>query len=486
MFDYPAPRYPKLKRPKSIDELMPKARMLVDQPPDPGHGPISLRPSYGIKSGDKILFVILSEHDPMVIEAMYKAMKEKGALVDLLTKDSTPVTSPAEMGAEEAVALDKDEGDFNYYYSVLSNVIRNNTAKAMVENEKYDMVIAGLAGPLPPLPFRWYRFSFITLEEFADPLMSSPINFPVDLQQLIDEKVFAQVTSCKMLRLTDAEGTDIEWTNYDDKRPFAPNHMFARPFNIGYGFKGREFGGRDDCNGVVAGTLNHMGAFPHLKAYIEGGLVVRVEGGGKYGKVWRERIEQYNKIKLPPAPIVPVHIDALKFPEKSEKSGGMPMNHINDPGFFWYHEAAIGTSPGFFRLPGEGLFKYYANFLHERKRSGYIHNGFGPNAIGINELIKAGVPWTHVHIHTMLNTLKGKTDKGENMTIIDKGHLTAFDDPEVRSLAKKYGDPDEILKESWVPALPGINVPGDYMKDYGLDPLPWIKKEAIENPIWID
>jgi len=86
----------------------------------------------------------------------------------------------------------------------------------------------------------------------------------------------------------------------------------------------------------------------------------------------------------------------------------------------------------------------------------------------------------------MFSTLEGRTNKGQTITIIDKGHLTALDDPEVRSLASRYGNPDELLKDIWIPAVPGINVPGDYMKDYAQDPVSWIKREAIEHPIWID
>ena len=86
----------------------------------------------------------------------------------------------------------------------------------------------------------------------------------------------------------------------------------------------------------------------------------------------------------------------------------------------------------------------------------------------------------------MFPTLEGKTSSGEKAVIVDKGHLTSLDDPEVRSLGSKYGNPDELLAEAWIPGVPGINVPGDYMKDYGQDPLSWLKKEALEHPIWID
>jgi hypothetical protein len=54
--------------------------------------------------------------------------------------------------------------------------------------------------------------------------------------------------------------------------------------------------------------------------------------------------------------------------------------------------------------------------------------------------------------------------------VIDKGRLAFLDDPDVRRIAAKYGNPDELLQERWIPRYPGINLPGDYMKDYALDP----------------
>jgi hypothetical protein len=35
--------------------------------------------------------------------------------------------------------------------------------------------------------------------------------------------------------------------------------------------------------------------------------------------------------------------------------------------------------------------------------------------------------------------------------LVDRGHLTVLDDPEVRRVAAKYGDPDELLREDWIP-----------------------------------
>ena len=439
---------------------MPKARGLVNQ--GPGQNYHTLKPSYNIKSGDKILFVVLSEYDPMIVEAMCRALREKGARVHLLTIDSTPVAKPEALAAHEAIAMDKEEDDYSYYYTIVTNLIRTSTANAMVDLEKYDMVIAGPAGPLPKVSFPWHRFNCTAIEDFAGAL----VNTPSDLLKLINQKAWGQILSCKDLRLTDPEGTDLKWTNYADKREYLETHLLARPYNIGQGF-----GGRDDETGVVAGTLNHMSAFPYCKAYIEGGQVVKIEGGGTYGDIWRDKLEKYRKAKLPPLP-----------------SGveGVPTVDIKETGLFRHMECAVGTAPGVCRTQREGLFQNYSNFLHDRMRSGYVHNGFGVLAKWTRDLIKAGLPWVHVHIHCVFATLQGHNNKGETITIIDKGHLTALDDPEVRSLSSVSGNPDDLLKEVWVPAIPGINVPGDYMKDYAIDPVAWIKKEASNHPIFID
>jgi hypothetical protein len=55
-------------------------------------------------------------------------------------------------------------------------------------------------------------------------------------------------------------------------------------------------------------------------------------------------------------------------------------------------------------------------------------------------------------------------------TLLDGGRMTSLDDPEVRALASRYGDPDYLLTEDWIPEVPGINAPGDYLKDYAARP----------------
>jgi hypothetical protein len=451
---------------------MPRARELVFQASDKPHSEAKatypLRPAFAVKPGEKVLFVAKSESDPMIIEAMSRAFRERGARIDVVLMDLTPLAPPEEWPAHEAISLGKEEDDneYSYIYTKSYYYIRWPTVRAMVESEKYDSVIAGFAGPLPldyvaGVPWRFFRYH--ALENWVSPAM----NVPSDVLQLISEKTHAKVLACEEERLTDPEGTDVKWTNYGlDKRAFMANHIWARPPHIGYGF-----GGKDDCTGIVAGTWNHVGVYPHVKAYIEGGQVVKVEGGGKYGEAWREKLEEYRNVKLPPL---------------SLDMGMSPEYEISEPGLFWFHECAIGTVPGLVPAQKELLGETYNNISQTLVRAGHIHCGFGASILSQEQVSKAGLPFPHVHIHLWFSTLEGRTKNGETVTIIDKGHLTALDDPEVRSLASRYGDPDELLKLAWIPAIPGINLPGDYMKDYGQDPLSWWRRQVVEHPIWID
>jgi hypothetical protein len=44
-------------------------------------------------------------------------------------------------------------------------------------------------------------------------------------------------------------------------------------------------------------------------------------------------------------------------------------------------------------------------------------------------------------------------------------------------LAAKYGDPDEILREEFIPGIPAINMEGDYMRDYATNPREFYKQD---------
>jgi hypothetical protein len=67
---------------------------------------------------------------------------------------------------------------------------------------------------------------------------------------------------------------------------------------------------------------------------------------------------------------------------------------------------------------------------------------------------------------------------GKTRDIIHNGRLTALDDPEVQALASRYGDPDTLLREDWVPAIPGISAAGAY-DDFARDPARWVYDQQM-------
>ena len=75
------------------------------------------------------------------------------------------------------------------------------------------------------------------------------------------------------------------------------------------------------------------------------------------------------------------------------------------------------------------------------------------------------------HTHTYFTTYRVRLRNANKwVNLLEKGHMTSLDNPEVRALASRYGDPDYLLTEDWIPEVPGINVPGDYLKDYAPNP----------------
>lgn len=408
---------------------------------------------------DHVLLVGGTEYDQEVIEAYASNFRRDGAKVDVFTIDfGTLGISPEEAAAAEATSL--VPGEDNSVYSVYCDLLTPRAARALTESQGYTAIVAGTAGPYPEgVKVPWKRLPYIYWQEIA----SKQLELPLEVLYAIDRKVVEQTRMIRRARLTDPEGTDISWTNYEDGRPLALAHEYCKPFHIGYN-------GPADCTGVVAGTINHVGAFPNAKAYLKNDLVVKVEGGGRYGDVWREKIEELNKIELPPVGF------------GGSRQGSDDRYRLPGPGFFWFWEMAIGTIPGVFRVRKESRFECFANFLHDRRRAGVIHNGFGPPTGSKPMMVKSGIPWTHVHLHNFFPTLEGATEDGESVIIVDKGHLTALDDPEVRKVAGRLGTSSRQLRESWIPAVPGINAPGDYWEDYANDPGAWIRKEATNLP----
>ncbi|MFQ5542668.1 MAG: hypothetical protein ACE5E2_07530, partial [Candidatus Binatia bacterium] len=391
----------------------------------------------------RVLIAVDKEYDQDVPHAVAQALRDKGAHVDLLWVD-----------------MGEPDREFDYLDEIRAIMRREPWEKnprrweglPFVEDfaarRGYDLLIHGRGGPIPKTDYRYEQIPWLRSEHF----LQRSTTYPLKLHLLINHKTWEPIWEKGRggkARLTDPEGTDISWTYweeyYDGSRygfSSTPRngHLFSHPVP--------PLIAKENAAGVVAGTTSHFSrAFPHIKVELEGGQIVKVLGGAAYGDAWRELLEETKRIHYP------------CFPR---------------PGLFYLWEAAIGTNPKIIR-PSRIERHSSGGFEWERRRSGVIHMGFGtlwraPEERWAGE---RGLLYGHLHIHLLFPTLVVTGKGGDEYTVIRNGRLTALDDPEVRKLAAKYGDPDELLREDWVPQIPGINYSGSY-GEYAKDPASWI------------
>ena len=444
-----------------LSDALSVARFLVDQPELRFVGATGLEGYGSTRKGDKVLICTDSLYDPQVADLIGYALREKGARVDQLVVEVEPdreFTEVDEVGAMMRRCSWIEEP--RRYEGI-------HWVEQMAIREDYDLLVLGRGGPgnmFDPAdpakgavrPDNWPKLRYEQIPWFDLRQLCAPYaTFPRDLHVLINEKVHeAAVVKSRggTIRLTDPEGTDVRWTNFEEyygtERYWDTSgpiwchiQCHATPPLLP----------KEDAEGVVAGTINHFGRpFPNIKTYYEGGKLTSIEGGGEYGDAWRSMVEETKSIQYP------------SFPS---------------PGLFWLYEVAIGTNPKIIPEPPERIrFISSGGVEKERGRSGVIHFGIGCDWRDRDEVWAGsqGLLHGHLHVHLFFATLEVKTSRGETLTVVENGRLTALDDPEVRKLAAKYGDPDEVLKEAWIPKIPGINVPGDYHHDFGRDPATWI------------
>ena len=410
---------------------------------------------YGqVASGDKVLIAVTNLHDTEVVEAIASALREKGAKsVDILVID---------MGANQEMQYDSEikrimrtEGWwakprwYDYEERIMNYAVDNG----------YNMLIHGRGGPIPianskgrKLNLKFEAIPWQTKEIF----LSRSTVFPEKLNLLINKKawnmLFKEGRGGKV-KLTDPEGTHIEYTlkekyfdrTLDERGGFGPRpqigHLMSHPTP--------PILEEDDTTGVLAGTTAHITRpFPAIKIDIEKSRIERISGGGPYGDAWRNLLDETSNTKYP------------EFPNK---------------GLFWVWEMAIGTNPKVKRSKNVMMLGSGGTEC-ERNRSGVIHVGSGTRWRGDSERWAAenGIVYGHLHVHLLFPSMEIRSTRGETIKIIENGHLTALDDPEVREMASKYGDPDEILKEDWIPKIPGVSAPGSY-EEFSTRPDEWIK-----------
>jgi hypothetical protein len=177
------------------------------------------------------------------------------------------------------------------------------------------------------------------------------------------------------------------------------------------------------AEGVIVSTSIHTGWIPEMRMTVKNGKAIHIEGGGEAGTLWTR---QFEKGKAAP----------------SQGRIAVFGDHPG-PGVNWFEELMYGVHPKSFRIGQkyrwEGSDQFQA-WIGGTRRSGTLHFGFGG---GMDE------SYRHNDLEVFFPTL---TINGE--TLIENGRLKILDDPEVREEAAKYGDPDYLLTEKWIPEMP--------------------------------
>lgn len=462
-FDYPAPRYPgylRQERTDDIEELMPLARTHVAR----RYGRSALG---DIRPGDELLIVTYPHQNEVVFEALRRAMLEAGvARVDRI--DMTDLG----MEVREYSAADGWREITDRLPPMIEDGVEFNVAAATLrryldDRPHYTGVYAGEAGRP-----HWKRavgnrirnnWVYATYEDF----ISRANCYPDEIWRTVDLLVVDAFRDAAEVRITSPEGTDIGWKVTEAQAELWAKGAYLSGHILGSTIQGIRFGHSVETfleearilfptlNGVIGGTSNHTGYYPHITVEVENGMISRIEGGGRYGELWREVVDRYRNVRYP----------------------GFPYD-----GWAYFNDASIGTNPKSYRQI-ETLWSYNDSWtnLPERAQAGVIHFGFGAEHWDETFLSYAKenkLPTMHFpHVHNLFATYEIKQrSTGEWVKLIDKGRLTALDHPRVVRLAQALGGAHH-LEYDWIPALPGINYPGDYARDYAPDPVAWIRRE---------
>lgn len=474
IYSYPGPRSPGFKKPTDIEDCLPQARILVKKE----HGRAAMGP---VKKNDRILIITFPDQDEYVREAVIQAFKEEGAeKVDFLSAEfigrETKATT-VEDGWRE-IELFKEGRAAGSYTFVLgkksgADIVAGALRKYFDENPGYTKLfwdIGGRTRKVFLLKEHGAKFKGNWLFNNWEEFLSRGWTYPDELEVEIERRVIATLGTASEVRITDPEGTHLEYTLKPEEAKrwqrgaWMTGHLLLEPHHATTEEAEVQVSTKVpplflDLNGVLAGTANHCGFFPRIELHFEHGRLVNVKGGGRYGDGIRELVDKYKEKHWP------------GYPEK---------------GFFWYCDCALCTVVKAFRRMSDMLRCYWwMPNVPERNRAGVFHMGFGSRRHGEEHgryATENNLPTGHIHVHNYFATFEIKLQSTENWyKVVDKGWITAMGDPEIRALAVKYGDPDELLNYDWIPPLPGINCEGDYLKDYAPDPVAYLRKRKEEN-----
>ncbi|MBI4442084.1 MAG: hypothetical protein HY649_01770 [Acidobacteria bacterium] len=477
---YPQPRYPRYLVKPNPDQLLAAARFAVRQP-------VGRAPLGKVQSGQTVHVLIQWGQDMNVWGAIQQAWAEKGVEAhtigiwdvvgiskDEYDKKMAESVVHGNEGWKEAgifwradyrmyfpEEVQKEFGNPIVDFAIIDPYLNNYLDKHPEVKNLYGANGAGYTRWLTEPHKEKYQGNWIFYRPVD--LLAKGAEFPTDVWNLVEEKILRPRPFVSEVTFQDPEGTNLHWTLTPEQAQLwagtttdssnASNHIYIYPNPL---FSGLQEGG------VIAAHANHTGIYPTMKVTLDShGSVKNIEGGAKTAEMFRFLMNHpaFQDVKFPKAP---------------------------GPGYWFFRQDGFATNPKFVRsLPALVEGETFLPNASERNRAGIQHLAFGYNSEDLEDLAYAkqkGVPLGegqhNFHMHVYFPTVKWKLrDTGEWVTVADKGHVTMYDDPEVRALASRYGDPDLIFRVEWVPSIPGVNVPGDYQKDFAADPWGWLMAE---------
>ena len=515
----PAPAFPSyLRKPDSIEQLMPQARAAVRQ--TGGRSALGL-----VDPGKTVLIVVgeLRDSPPnmMVQEAMKRALEERGVKAIILTVWELLGLSEAEYAelrkGVRTYTIGDGQRELEYFFTVTGLMpnpqkgrdwVRERDAdlynatwpQARFDNARFAEIARNHLEMVPDALVAWLdkhpevnwvmwrsggrgntrkllrhhgekylgNYTYLGLYD----LMSQVPSFPSDVWRLVETKTMEPLAFVDRVEVTDPEGTAFGY-NVDEAGAkawaagvYQQGHLFMFPAQatgrfpysiVDYPAMGGDYLApvQPEVSGIVASTTSHAAAHPRLEMHVRQGRITEIKGGGLYG-------------------------EGLRLLQNYPGTQNLTWPHEKKAGYWWLYEAGLGTNPKYFKHPGEVS---EGNNLSERNVAGTIHWAYGAEvAMGPGKVgewspeteafaSKNQLPRGHsMHQHNLLPTYQVRIrDLDQWITLIEHGGLSALSDVYVRALASRYGNPNDIVRRDYIPALPGINAPGNY-DEYARNP----------------
>lgn len=349
-----------------------------------------------IQAGDNvIIFVDRPNDDALAVRAIEMAVDEVGAV---------PVTIRAK---EWAMRFDEPPRPIEWALKGADFVIDQSGSL----NPK---------GHYMSVAMKEYGITHIMNEaKTAEVLASEYVRFPGELLFAIAFRVTQKIVKAKRLRVTTPKGTDIAMGIHP--RRIGSNSTFdpqGRPDTETSPGTKRPFPGlaigihpEDPVSGVIMVESIYPGLNPP-KVILKDPLRIVIEDhwateiSGEYSDWVKEML--------------------VKKGDENSRWLGERMWGVNPKGYPFGWPDNVGSS--------------VAYYLPMHNRSDMLHFALGM-AIGGAKYSKL-----HADFYTHKPTVYLDGEK-----IIEDGHLLVFDDPEIREIAKKYGDPDKILSTKPLP-----------------------------------